>query len=186
MAINYRNVDPHKVASDVMKDRAKEWEERAYAAEMEVRRLEAIQEIDPADGEVAETLMKARAEARSGRGKARRAAGAAPLEPEEAIAVREAFLNNWLTAIETQHAQQSAFLDDARRQLELTGDNAIKGEDRTELEDAIGELEKSVRVLEATHGLATGALDAVQEHPDASTNGEGSVDDMTALSVLGN
>lgn len=187
MPINYRNVDPSKVAGDVMKDRSLEWEERAYAAEMEVKRLETIQSLDPGDGQVAEALMEKRREAKDARGKAKRAAGAAPLDAEEVIEVRTEFLNRWLTDVETKHAAQTAMLTDIKRQLGLKGRDALSIAEKKEAREGAVETDKAIKMLEATHELITGAIDALNDHPDSSgkgkRNGKASAEALAGLEV---
>lgn len=183
MPINYRNVDPNKVAGDVMKERSLEWEERAYATEMEVKRLEAIQPFDPADAQIAEALMEKRREAKEFRGKAKRAAGAAPLDPEEVIEVRTEFLNRWLTDTETKHAAQTAMQADIKRQLGLKGSEALSIAEKKEAREGAVETDKAIKMLEATHALITNAIDTLNAHPDGKRNGKASAEALRALEV---
>lgn len=175
MPINYRNVDPHKVAGDVMKQRALEWDERAYADETEIMRLEAIQKVDPASADIAEALMTARANAKISKGKARRAAGAAPLDVEEVIELRTTFLNRWLTDVEEKHAAQAALVAEGQRLLTLKGKDALESAEKKEVEQDLDQANIGIEMLEATHELVTRLLDNLAAHPDGSSNGKASL-----------
>jgi hypothetical protein len=190
MPINYRRVNPSAHAADVMKQRAMEFEERAFHCEMDERRLRVLLDIEPNSALLAEALIKAPGEAQSMRAKARRAAGAAPLTPEEVLEVREGYLNTWLEKIEEQHATQTAFSTEAQRLLKLKGKDALSSKERKEIEDEVPEGEKTLAELEAVHNLITETLDAIRDHPDhpgdPSTNGNGTdVDPKSADQALG-
>jgi hypothetical protein len=161
MSVNYRKVESGKVSAEVLHERAVQCEERAFVAEVELKRLSAVKDVDPNNGEVAELYYKQIDLAVKARRIAVRAAGASPLKEGEILAARRAALDKWLENIEKNHVAQTAMKNEAQRQLELTGRDALDDEEREGIESDIEMTEKSLLDAEASHGVVIDALDAV-------------------------
>lgn len=179
MAIEYTRVNPAEVTTDVMKQRAMEAEERAFVTETEVARLEGVLvllESDPGPkrAEFESELRNQRLEAEKRRKQAKRANGAAPLTEVERDEVRRAFLQKWVEAIETQHAEHTAVRNEQNRLLELSGGSALEEDEKAEAEKEKDDREEALAHLEVGHALAIGRLEALTA-PNAEDNGHGHI-----------
>jgi hypothetical protein len=161
MSVNYRKVESGKVSAEVLHERAKECEERAFVSEVELKRLSAVKDIDPNNGEVAELYYKQIDQAVKARRIAVRAAGGSPLKEGEILATRRAALDKWLEVIEQNHVAQTAMKNEAQRQLELSGRDALDEEEREAVQEDIKVTEKALLDTEASHGVIVNALDEV-------------------------
>lgn len=173
MPIEYRHVDPTKVADEVLFDQAMKAEHEAFVEEVEVARLEKVLEIDPNDGQAAEKLIGHRKQAKTLRDKARRIGKAAKLDPADVNELRALFLNKFLVAVEQDHVAQSTLLAEGERQAKLKGRDAVEGDERKELQADLENARMNLKKIEATHALICGMIDAIK--PKTSENGNGSV-----------
>lgn len=162
MSINYRKVDPMAVSSDVMKQRAIELEQRAYAMETEVDCLVRLCEEDPTNGILIDQLSDARTLVEKLRRAATRGAGAAPLSSSDVQNARSTFLDQWLKSLEETHAQRVAFLNEANRQLGLKGSDALTGDEIADADQAIAQLTKEIEQLESRHVFCNERIDNLE------------------------
>lgn len=167
MALNYRKVEAGKVNTEVMHQRAVECEERAFVAEIELKRLSAVKDVDPNNGEVAELYYKQIDDAVKARRIAVRAAGASPLKEGEILATRRAALDKWVEVIEKNHVGQTAMKNECLRQLELSGRDALDEAERTGTQEDLEAMEKALLDTEASHHVLTAALDDVIARAEA-------------------
>lgn len=175
MAIEYTRVNPAEVTTDVMKQRAMEAEERAFVTETEAARLHdilAILEPGAQRSEVESELRNQRLEADKRRKQAKRANGAAPLTEVERDEVRRGFLQKWIEAIESQHAEHTAVRNEQTRLLELSGKSSLEEDEKAEAEQEKKDREEALAQLEVGHALALSRLDALSGD-GAENNGHG-------------
>lgn len=166
MALNYRKVEAGKVSTEVLHQRAEDCEKRAFVAEVELKRLSAVKDVDPNNGEIAEQYYKQIDLAVQQRRIAVRAAGASPLKEGEILATRRSALDEWLENIEKNHVAQTAMKQEATRQLELGGKDALDEEERKGVETDLEMTEKALLDTEASWHVVSEALDAVIERAD--------------------
>lgn len=167
MAVNYRKVEAGKVSAEVLQQRALECETRAFVSEIELKRLSAVKDVDPNNGEVAELYYKQIDTAVKARRIAVRAAGASPVKEGEILAARRKALDEWLENIEKNHVAQTAMKNEAARQLELSGKDALDDDEREAVQEDIEATEKAILDTEASHHVLTDALDQVIARADA-------------------
>lgn len=170
MSINYRKVDPNAVGADVMKDRALELEQRAYAMETEVDCLVVLLEADPANGTLVKQLEDAKEQVEKLRRAASRGAGAAPLTTQEVTGAQTQFLENWLENLERSHAQMTALANEAKRQKGLKGVDALDAIELVEVDMAAKQLEHDIEVLELRHEFCVGRMASVSNGEQAENN----------------
>lgn len=151
MSINYKKTDPQAVGHRVMKDRAFDLESKAFSMECEEECVIYMLEEDPPNDNLPQMLEDAKQGVTRFRRAAMRAAGASPLTPEEVKATHDTFLENWLVKIETTHAERMALLNEAKRQLELSGDDQLTDEEALEIRVGLDSLEPEIYALELRH-----------------------------------
>jgi hypothetical protein len=157
MAIEYTKVNPSEIATDVMKQRALEAEERAYIAQVEATRQERILAITPpgeAHAELESSLRNQRMEAEKSARKAQRANGAAPLSDNDRANVHAGFLAKWIEVLEKQHAAHSAIRNEQNRLLELNGKSGLAEDEKAEAEKEKTDAEVALKEIEVAHELA--------------------------------
>lgn len=177
MSINYKSADPNAVGQKVMKDRALELERQAYAMETEVECLNRMLPMDPESEELLEMLERAKKDATRFRRAAVRASGAAPLSVEEINSCHETFLQGWLNQVETVHAEKMAFINEANRQLGLSGEDALNPEETMEIRVAIDALQAEVNTIEIRHHFCCEQLSSLSNDPELD-DGLSLVDDL--------
>lgn len=157
MAIEYTKVNPSEIATDVMKQRALEAEERAYIAEVELERQVRLLKVTPPgelNAERESGVRNQRLEAEKHRRKAQRANGAAPLVDHDRFNVHAGFLGKWIEALEQQHAAQSAIRGEQNRLLELNGKSTLAEDEKAEAELEKTQAETALSEIEIAHSLA--------------------------------
>lgn len=151
MSINYKKTDPQAIGHRVMKDRAFDLESKAYSMEAELECLLLMLAEDPTNDNLPGMITEATQGATRFRRAAMRAAGASPLTPEEAKTCHETFLEDWLSKIEITHAERSALLNEAKRQLDLSGEDQLTEEESLEIRVGMDSLEPEIRSIEFRH-----------------------------------
>lgn len=139
--MNYRKVDPEKVAVDQLHSEAMRTEAAAYQAECDATEKKQLakefNDFETPAKEAAENAVKLRAEADA-------FARAGGITAEEIAGIHHDFLERWVTTIEQNHAGHAASM---KVRLEAGLDDA--GSERT------------ISQLEISHEVAVGMLDGM-------------------------
>jgi hypothetical protein len=164
MAIDYRSVNPTDVEDAAKRQRAAEAEVAAFAAEVEVERLDAVAKSTrkKADKEaVLAAKEEARANAETKRARAKAAKEESALTSDEEVAVQRNFLNRWIDSLEKEHVGHTILVSQNTAALAVTGSGELTETERADTERAIANSEEALKVIESSWHVATEKLDAL-------------------------
>lgn len=164
MAIDYRSVNPTDVEDAAKRQRAAESEVAAFAAEVEVERLQAVADSTrkKADKEaILSAKEAAQARAETQRARAHTAREESPLTADEEVAVQRDFLNRWIASLEQEHVGHTVLITQNEAALAAEGAGALNDEERTQTEQALENSKEALKVIESSWRVATEKLDAL-------------------------
>lgn len=164
MAIDYRNVDAADVQEQVLLNRAMEAERNAFAAEMEVVRLDAVAPTlkNKNDREALEPARRtAKENAEALRNAASRADAASLLTDEHRQSVHADFLNSWVTSLESEHVGHTALIAQERASLADTSATGPTEDERAAIQQRLDNSVEALSIIESSWHVATKSLDSV-------------------------
>lgn len=164
MAIDYRSVNAEDVETQVKAARAQDAERSAFAAEVEVERLDAVAS-KVRKKEDKEALKAARDQAKeqadSLRNKASRMNSENVLDADTEKAIQADFLNTWIASLEQEHVAHSTIIAQREASLASTGADAPGEEEKKEMQARLDESKLALEVIESSWHVATQKLDAI-------------------------
>lgn len=164
MAIDYRSVNAEDVETQVKAARAQDAERSAFAAEVEVERLDAVAS-KVRKKEDKDALKAARDQAKeqadSLRNKASRLNAEAVLDDATSKAIQADFLNSWIASLEQEHVAHSTIIAQREASLASTGADAPGEEEKKEMQARLDESKMALEVIESSWHVATEKLDAI-------------------------
>lgn len=162
MSIEYRSGNADEVRASVKTSRALLAEGAAYVNEVEVTRLEALQNLVPKEQKDAlkEAVKEARAVAKTARNRAIRL-GVNDVDPEQVRAARVTFLTDWISSLEQEHISHSLTISQREASLDLTGPEAPTDEERKGIASRLAESREALKVIEAAWKVATSEYDSL-------------------------
>jgi hypothetical protein len=164
VAIDYRSVNPEDVQTQVKQQRAQEAERAAFAAEMEVTRLEAVAASTRKKEEKAsilEAAETARENAHGLRARANRLNKDDVLDADAAKEVHAEFLRAWVGSLEQEHVAHSTIVTQREEALTTTGDNAPGDDEKKDIQSRLDDSKRALEVIESSWKIATAKLDEV-------------------------
>jgi len=164
MAINYRAVDASGVEDQVKSQRASEAEANAYAAEMEIVRLEAVaSKVTKKEDKDAlkAAIDRAKEDSKEVRKRANRLNKGEVLGADGVLGARVQFLDNWITSLEQEHVAHTTVLSQRQDAIMATGADAPNETEKAEIQKRMLDSTSALTVIEASWNIATTEYDKI-------------------------